>query len=45
MTCSLALALGNSGKLVTVEADPDVWGVLQVGLFVSKHLSFLVSNN
>merc|ERR1711892_847081 len=32
VTCSLASSLGNSGNLATVEADPDVWWVLQHNL-------------
>jgi len=42
VTCSLAAALGNSGDLVSVEADPDVWGVLQYNLGTHSCRSHLV---
>ena len=31
MSCALSEVMGNNGKLVTVEADPDVWAMHQVG--------------
>ena len=30
VSCALSEVMGNNGKLVTVEADPDVWAMHQV---------------
>ena len=34
VSCAVALAQNNSGQLITIEADPDVWGIYQVRLVV-----------
>ena len=44
MSCALSEVMGNNGKLVTVEADPDVWAMHQVdsagsSLTYMNHLS------
>ena len=31
VSCAVALAQNNSGRLIAVEADPDVWAIHQVG--------------
>ena len=29
VSCALALALNNSGQLITIEVDPDLWAIHQ----------------
>ena len=33
MSCALSEAMGNNGKLITVEADPEVWDIHQVNIW------------
>ena len=38
VSCAVALAQNNSGQLITIEADPDVWAIHQVRLVVGMGL-------
>ena len=46
VSCAVALAQNNSGRLITVEADPDVWAIHQVGgssFYYSNYLHLLLT--
>ena len=38
VSCAVALAQNNSGQLITIEADPDVWAIHQVRLVAGMGL-------